>query len=42
MRMKSILDTAAFQSEPISEHEADTLILEAEILPSQLHHVAQP
>jgi hypothetical protein len=41
-QMKSILDAAAFHGEPIKEHEAATLILEAEILLSLLDRVAQP
>lgn len=40
-RMKSVLDAAAFQSQPIRELEAATLIFEAEILLDLLHRVAQ-
>jgi hypothetical protein len=40
-RMKSLLDDAAFQGEPVKEFEAVILILEAEILLNLLHQVAQ-
>jgi hypothetical protein len=40
-RMKSLLDDAAFQGEPIKEFEAVILIVEAEILLDLLHRVAQ-
>ncbi|HKF68032.1 MAG TPA: hypothetical protein VKB36_15910 [Vicinamibacterales bacterium] len=41
VRMKSVLDAAAFRGQPIQEFEAAILIFEAEILLDLLHRAAQ-